>query len=116
MTKKEKEYKIQFVVDYTKVTDWSDITAKMAVAKLEKGYGINKDQFNALIAAIVEDTIDMLFEGCNLVIRKSDGRFVKGIAEEITNTNKDEAKPTEEKKPGFLKRVWQRIKRLFSKK
>ena len=110
MTKKEREYKVQFIVDYTNIDDWADIPVKMAVAKIENGFGISKSQFSALLGAIVEDTINMLFEGGNVVIRRPDGSFVKGM---LANTNET---PVEKKKPCFLKRMWEKIKQLFSKK
>ena len=113
MTKKEREYKVQFVVDYTNIDNWLDIPVKMAVAKIEKGFGINKSQFSALLGAVVEDTINMLFDGGNMVIRKPDGTFIKGVVEEV---KKNDQKIVEKKKPGFLKRMWNKIKQLFTRK
>ena len=97
----KKTVKPAFTVDMTGCETVDDLIIAIADAKLDAGLCISKKEFETILGAILEDTIedviDELFDGHNALIINEDGEV------EALDAFKFEVK---EKKPNVFKRFW----------
>lgn len=117
-----------FVVDLTKCVDSRDIRTAFIMAKAKSGIPVSEKDLDILIQEAIDSFIALMFEKGNTVMINNEGKLVpmnlvakkkeevkeeiKPDSEDTKCESKDETpEPVIEKKPGFFKRIWNKITR-----
>lgn len=74
----KKTVKPAYIVDIVDAQNSADILAAHAVAKIEAGFGIDAQEFDALILAIRDTVVNKLFENTEVLIKLPNGNIIPG--------------------------------------
>ena len=108
----KKAEKDMLYIDAEKCLDSKSTKTTIAIAKINQGKPITQEDFQTLVNDITATTINVLFAGCNAVIRLEDGRLIRTTLvpeSEATDEVKEEAKENEKK--GFFSKLKDKFKK-----
>lgn len=108
--------KPKFIVDLTKAETYQDVLIEFAIAKTKAGVPITEDELNAIIKGSCDTMVDQLFRSNNAVLMEETGRIIPLTLRTLRKNDVEKQEipaPTteevKEKKPGFFKRIWNKI-------
>lgn len=95
-------------VDLTMCQDMTDVFAAFARTKVEKGLPINDIELEAITRNYVDAVVSSLFTWNNTLMLDDNGNYTKM---NLTVYSPEPVEKKVEKKPGFFKRLWNKITR-----